>query len=178
MSKKVSEIGIITEFLNEVRLDIIQRSISAGQKITGETLNSMFVETTSRSEGSINESGATLYGAEHIMVLEDGRGPTHPTGPYKNTTKLKEIIYNWISNGGIPGITEDKARLNLAYIIARKIHQEGNLLYRKGGKSGVISGAITDERINAFIDTFGIVAYNNFKEEAYEIFKNLETVKV
>ena len=166
---RVSEKGILTEFLLGLQKDITQNAIAAGNNVTGETIRSIGFEAT--------ETKGILYGAPYIMVLEDGRGPSRG-GSSSGGGKLQDIIYKWIGDKGVFNITEEREKKGLAYIIARKIHQEGSLLYRKGGKSGVISNVITDERINAFIETFGKVTYDNFREESYRIFKQLETVQI
>jgi hypothetical protein len=41
------------------------------------------------------------------------------------------------------------SKKSLAYLIARKIGREGSLLYRNGGKSGVISDYINQQYIKA-----------------------------
>lgn len=161
--------GILTDFILSLQKDITERAIAAGNNVTGETLRSLSFEST--------ETKGILFGAPYIMVLEDGRGPSKGSGS-RSGSKLQDIIYKWIGDKGVFNIQSEREKKSLSYIIARKIHQEGTTLYRKGGKSGVISGVITDERINAFIETFGKVTYDNFKEEAYQIFKNLETIKV
>jgi len=165
----VSEKGILTEFLLGLQQDIVQNAIAAGNNVTGETISQIGHEET--------ETKGILYGPSWVWTLEDGRGPSKNSGSGSGS-KLQDIIYKWIGDKGVFNITEEREKKSLAYIIARKIHTEGSVLYRKGGKSGVISNVITDERINAFIETFGIVTYNNFKEEAYKIFKQLETVRV
>lgn len=83
--------------------------------------------------------GSTLiiYSSEkYFTVLETGRKPGKqpPLDP----------IQKWIEAKGI--LTDISSR-SLAYLIARKIGKEGSLLYRQGGKSGVISDFINDKYI-------------------------------
>ena len=83
--------------------------------------------------------GSTLviYSTEkYFTVLETGRKPGKqpPTEP----------IRKWIQS---KGIATDISEKSLAYLIARKIGKEGSLLYRQGGKSGVISDFINDKYI-------------------------------
>ena len=77
----------------------------------------------------------------YIMTLETGRGPTRPNAATGNPT-VQESILTWIKQRGITptGITQE----TLAYLISRKIHQEGTLLFRQGGNSGIISEVQTD----------------------------------
>lgn len=157
---------IISDFLNVIKDEITQRSIMAGQRVTGETLDSL--------EVMASDLKGTLSGNAYIMVLEDGRGPTkkgNSGGP-----KLKDIILDWMDNRGIDTIENQSKRKGIAYAIARNIHENGNALFQAGGHSGVISGVITDQRITAFVEAFGVITYNNFKDQVFEIFKNLENV--
>lgn len=83
--------------------------------------------------------GSTLviYSTEkYFTVLETGRKPGKqpPTEPIRKWIKSK-------------GIATDISEKSLAYLIARKIGKEGSLLYRQGGKSGVISDFINDKYI-------------------------------
>lgn len=83
--------------------------------------------------------GSTLiiYSSEkYFTVLETGRKPGKqpPLDPILNWIKAKNIA------------TDIKER-SLAYLISRKIGKEGSLLYRQGGKSGVISDFINDKYI-------------------------------
>lgn len=73
----------------------------------------------------------------YIMTLETGRKPGKqpPTGP----------ILQWIQQRGIN--PTDISQESLAFLIARKIGREGSLLYRLGGKSGIISEVQTPQWI-------------------------------
>jgi len=134
-----SDKEIIFQFLtilaNEVKKNI--------QVVSGSTRDSIEVVAT-ENEGSI-------LAASYIRTLEDGRPPTRTGAPKGNPT-LAESIKSWITAKGIipTGISVD----SLAFLIARKIHREGNLLFRSGGKSGVLSNVFTQSRIDAFAETF------------------------
>jgi hypothetical protein len=81
--------------------------------------------------------------------LEYGRKPSSPTG----NGSLKGIILKWINAKGI--IPKDKiSKETLAFLIARKIHREGDLLHStkqnfRGMKAptGIINSVINDGRI-------------------------------
>lgn len=93
----------------------------------------------------IRGNEALMYGAGHIFALEFGSGPTTNGGD----GSLKDRIRVWIDDKQIqpePGpngrpISKD----SLAYLIARKKHNEGTLLYRQGGKSGILSDVINEQ---------------------------------
>lgn len=83
----------------------------------------------------------TVYANKYIGALIFGRKPTTGGG----NGALKRAIRVWIDDKGITPyglISKD----SLAFIIARKIHKEGTLLYPQG--SDLLSAIITDEFIN------------------------------
>lgn len=74
---------------------------------------------------------------KYFTVLEDGRKP----GKQPPTSAIEK----WLDEK--PIALKDISKKSLAFLIARKIGKEGSLLYRRGGKSGVISDFINDEYI-------------------------------
>ena len=78
---------------------------------------------------------------KYFTTLETGRGPT--VNSTAGNPTLQQSIEQWIKDKPLQldGITAK----SLSYIISRKIHEEGTLLY--GGKSGVISQSINDQVI-------------------------------
>lgn len=89
-------------------------------------------------------SNLVIYSTEkYFTVLETGRKPGKM--PYdKNKPYNEQPIYKWIE---AKSISKDISTKSLAYLIARKIGKEGSLLYRQGGKSGVISEFINAQYI-------------------------------
>jgi hypothetical protein len=144
---------IIYNFLQTIKKEIIDRHEAAGQRATGNTINSMEVEA--------DDSKGILSGPAHIGVLEDGRGPTK--GGAGSGKKLSEVIREWIDAKGINpnGVSKN----SLAFLIARKIHNEGTLLFQHGGKSGVVSLSITEDRITAFLNAFAKKYTSQVKSE-------------
>lgn len=93
----------------------------------------------------IDDDGLTIFSSEkYFTVLETGRGPTKE-GSTAGSPTLRETILQWINNKGIT--PTDISKESLSYLIARKIHEEGSLLYRQGGNSGVISDFINQQKI-------------------------------
>jgi hypothetical protein len=70
----------------------------------------------------------------YLMTLETGRGPGKPPPT--------EPILKWIQQRGIN--PDDISQKSLAYLIARKIGNEGSLVFRQGGNTGIISEVQTD----------------------------------
>lgn len=123
--------------------------------------------TMSQSLGyRIDEDGLTIYSTEkYFTVLETGRAPTSPGAARGNPT-LRERIREWIDNAGI-NPRGNISRDSLAFLITRKIHEEGSLLYRQGGNSGVISDFINETKIqedliNLLTDSFRDYVINEF----------------
>lgn len=89
-------------------------------------------------------SSLVIYSTQqYFTVLETGRKPGKQ--PYDKTKPYNEQpIYKWIK---AKGIATDISEKSLAFLISRKIGKEGSLLYRQGGKSGVISDFINDKYI-------------------------------
>jgi hypothetical protein len=127
---------ILTQFLETIRNEIIQEHIRQGQRVTGKTLESL--------EISVNDTTGTLSAAGYIGVLEDGRRP----GKFPPVSKIEQ----WIIDRGI--IPKGKISItSLAFIMARKISQEGTILNQRGGNSGVLSKAINEERIKSLLES-------------------------
>lgn len=95
----------------------------------------------------IDDKSARIYGAGHIFALEFGRGPT--TGGGSGTGSLKDRIRVWIDEKGItpnPGPNgRPVSKDSLAFLIARKIHNEGTILHKQGGNSGILTDVINEQ---------------------------------
>ena len=118
-------------------------------RVSGATADSLEVNVT--------ETYGELRAAAYIGVLEDGRAPTRNSSGKGES--LREKILEWITLAGIVPFANEQGVIptdeQLSWAIATKIHKEGNLLYRKGGKSGVLSNVVTDSRLKALLGAFG-----------------------
>jgi len=74
---------------------------------------------------------------KYFTVLETGRKP--------GKRPPISVIEQWIKDK--PIVPDGISTRSLAFLIARKIGEEGSLLHREGGKSGVISQSINDQVI-------------------------------
>ena len=84
---------------------------------------------------------------------------------------MREQILEWVK--AKPIIPNDITQESLAYLISRKIHEEGSLLYRQGGKSGVISEEINDKvvkekLIDVLSDSFRDYVINEFVRKSLD----------
>lgn len=87
----------------------------------------------------VTTDGLRVYGAGHIFTVETGRRP----GAFPNITAIRQ----WIDDK--PIIPRDNISKNsLAFLIARSIARQGTLVHQLGGKSGVLSNVINQDRID------------------------------
>lgn len=116
---------IILDFGDQIIADIV----STLPKSSGKTAQSFF----KRYDGKRLQIGSS---EGWITVLEDGRRP----GKRPPVAAMEE----WVRRE-IPSAKNPKS---LAFAIAKKIGEEGSLLYRQGGKSGVLSDYINQEYVH------------------------------
>ena len=115
---------ILKSELESLRDRIIQNHIAAGQKASGKTIKSLLVDVT--------EEQGELTGRGFFAVLETGRKAGKvPKG-------FQAIILKWAQD---KGIKVDKPK-SFAFLVARKIAQEGTLLHRRGGRADIYSNEI------------------------------------
>lgn len=88
---------------------------------TGQAEDSLFYRITDK--GLV--IGSTWA---YITVLEDGRKP--------GTFAPPEAIERWLDD---KPVLSDISKKSLAFLINRKMKEEGSLLYRQGGNSGILS---------------------------------------
>jgi hypothetical protein len=145
---------LISQFLEAIRKDIIAEHIAQGQRASGRTLESFEVS-------SGNNSGQ-LLAADYVGVLEDGRRSG------KVPSNFAAIIQEWMKAKGILNVPNQG---RIAFLIARKISQEGTKLFRSGGQSGVLSKALSPSRIDAFVGSFAEKYQEEVLSDMVEAFK-------
>jgi hypothetical protein len=124
--------------------------------INGERNESVFSAPISASgkladslRYEITDNQLIIYSEDYIYYSIYGRAPTTKTG----SGAVKDKIKQWIKD---KGITSDISENQLAYLISRKIHREGNSIYLFSGKNntGLLDNVITQQMINDFNDKF------------------------
>lgn len=143
--------NILEEFLNQIKSEMIAHL----KNPNGMTAQLFDVEVTETIDGNFSKAIGQLITPLYIEALEIGRGPTVNKTPGNPT--LQQKILEWLK---INSIMSDKniSQESLSWAMATKIHQEGTLLYRTGGKSGIISQVLTQGRLEAFVEVFGTKA--------------------
>lgn len=123
---------LVSSELEALKQKVIENQKNSGQVASGRTIASMKVEVT--------EDGGVLWGRSPFGTLETGRKPGKvPAGFWK-------IIRQWIDDKGIQVQKPD----SFAYLVARKIANEGTQLFRNGGRDDIYSPEVKDtvERVS------------------------------
>lgn len=157
---------ILEQLLNQLRDEIVANIPTA----SGETARNIEVRVTNPGKDEFTRVKGELIGPKYIQALEDGRGPSKRKGG--GTQTLQQAILKWLQIKGIQpqvnavvkrrktlkATVQQNPQIGLSWAIATKIHREGNKLFREGGKSGVLSNVINDQRIDNFIEVFNAKA--------------------
>lgn len=123
---------LVSSELEALKQKVIENQKNSGQVASGRTIASMKVEVT--------EDGGVLWGRSPFGTLETGRKPGKvPAGFWK-------IIRQWMDDKGIQVQKPD----SFAYLVARKIANEGTQLFRNGGRDDIYSPEVKDtvERVS------------------------------
>jgi hypothetical protein len=132
---------IIRSFAEKYITDIRQSMDSSGVTASGNFNRSLTYTQTDKE--------LIIEGAAYAGAIEFGRKPSSGGG---GSGVLKELIRKWIDDKGITP-TGNISKDSLAYLIARKIHQQGTAIfsgtdhYGRSKPSKVIDGIRTDGRI-------------------------------
>ena len=146
----MSDKEIFQGFFENLKGDIIANHIAAGQKATGKTIASLEIE--------IGEASARLTGRGNIVNLE--------TGTPKGTKVGLDALVEWIEAKGI----QTNRPSSLAYLIQRKIFNQGSKLFRDGGRKDIITSAISDDKIGVIEKQFADKYFNLVKAEVKQSF--------
>lgn len=134
-----SDSEILESFLTDIKEQIEQNADLQGRNATGKAKRSLRVETGETSGKLIDGAGYVQWGWEY------GRAP--------GRMPPRQAIEEWIEAKGI--IPKDISVSSLAFLIARKIGQSGTKLFQQGEPSGVITDAVTPQRVEVLGEAFG-----------------------
>lgn len=126
---------ILTQELEKLKQELIDKHLALGMKASGNWIESLFVE--------VNDDGGIIWGTDYTKQLVEGR----PPGKFPPIKAIEKWIYD-------KGITSEIPFSSLAFLIARKIAEQGTDYYIKGG-TDLISGVITDARVKGLVDVIG-----------------------
>lgn len=136
-----AQLDIIKREFDKLSADLTTRYEELGMRASGKWVQEKIVEA--------DESGtvvrARIEGTKYTEQLQFGRKP----GKFPPIDSIEQ----WISD---KGITADIPVRSLAFLIARKIANEGTRYFRDGG-TDLINSVVTPERIDSIISKVGIV---------------------
>jgi hypothetical protein len=146
-----------TETINDIRLSMDASGVTASGKFNRSL------------QAEIKPDELVITGARYAGAIELGRKPTSSGGP----GELRKLIRSWIDDKGITP-TGDISKDSLAYLITRKIHEQGTLLHRgtdfygRSKPSRVISGVLEDGRVEKLAKSVVLDVISQFKSELFK----------
>ena len=117
--------------LDDAKQRIIANMGSAGQIVTGRTAESLKVERVAPNE-------VRLVARPFFSALETGSQPwSGKTGESMSAQDFRAVIEQWATRKGI--VPAGMKPQSFAYVVARKIMNEGSRLYRTGGRKDIFT---------------------------------------
>ena len=127
--------------LELVSADLTKRYDELGMRASGQWDREK--EVTAKESGTILTG--KILGLEYTGALQFGRKP----GKFPPIDRIEQ----WIQD---KRITSDIPTRSLAFLIARKISEEGTRYFKQGG-TDLIDSVITPERIDEIVDKVGLL---------------------
>ncbi len=135
----LTDIEIISQFINESRLMLIESQLTKGLRASGESAKSLGVTVAPLFGQLIDRAG-------YFYFQENGRkaGKAPPV----------KALYDWLQYNkyGIT-YTDDKQRLSIAYGMQRNIKLKGTYTHQRG-PTNVVSDVFARDRITALSQAF------------------------
>ena len=158
-----SEQIIVRKFAEDTA-ELVRKAIRA-KDVTGHGPSVASGRLVNSVEIEYHDTGFRILAEHYIYYLIYGRKP----GRFPNITAIR----SWIQDRGI----KTELPINsLAFLIARKIAEEGSSVWRKyhGADSGLLAEAINDERTQAFVDQLGDEVVARIRSEVFATFGGIE----
>lgn len=126
----------LTETLSDWADGLVKR-IRHNLQATGTNASG---KTSESLEYEVDSDGVTIYGRPYFQGVEIGR----PGG--KVPRNFSGIILQWMQDKGIDGKfgDTDSQKRSAAYLIARKIANDGTRLWNSGGRTDIYSEAVDE----------------------------------
>lgn len=152
---------VYRKYLEILRLKLIKKYDDLGLRASGKYADEL--------EASVLPNKLIMYGSSHSQFMELGRNP----GRFP---PIKSIL-EWIENKqGIPDIFKEKKK-QYAFLIARKIANEGIKVPNQFNKGKVIEDVVNDflaNDIDKLLLELGDVFLARIKVDILNIFKELQ----
>jgi hypothetical protein len=138
-----------------LRSDLIKKYDELGMRASGDWAKNLeaIIQITASNVKAI------FVGLDYTEYLTKGRTP----GGFPPVS----VIRKWIDDKGITPY-DNISKDSLAYLIARKIANEGTEYFKEGG-TDLVDGIITTERVRKIAEAYGKSILTNFTFEINEI---------
>jgi hypothetical protein len=150
--------AVLSEQFELLKADLIKAYDQKGMRSSGKWADGLEVIAA--------ENTVSIIGEEYSQQLETGR----KAGQFPPIESIKRWI---VDKGVFTAVLKEISINSLAFLIARKIANEGWKRERFGGVD-LISEIVTDERIQLIIDEVGGVETVRFTQEILVLIKQLE----
>lgn len=145
---------IILEEMESIRAEMVKFYQDSGMKASG----TFEAETVVRMEGN----KAFIDSPSYSVQLIRGRRP--------GTMPPIQAIESWIRTKGIRPIQDEISISSLAYLIARKIKNEGTRYFKEGGTE-LLDSVVTPQRIQRILDRVSEFNLTEFTQKVTRIMK-------
>jgi hypothetical protein len=145
---------IIIQQLELAKMNIANNMVVQNRRASGRSIAEMKIQAD-------ETKGVLIDGSGYLFASEYGSRPSQKTTrPPKG---MVDSIERWTLIKGITAANGNQR--SLAYAISTKILKEGNVLYRSGKNSGVITEAVNQEWLNDTAAKFGDYYVSLIKSE-------------
>lgn len=135
----MTTIEVLQEEFESIKAELVQRYNELGMKSSGLWESELEISI----DGDESKSSSKVLGLNYTEQLVFGRKP----GKFPPIKAIEQ----WIQDKGIATIGKNISTSSLAFLIARKIAQEGTNYFKQGG-TDLVESVITPERIQSIID--------------------------
>ncbi len=135
----MTTIEVLQEEFESIKAELVQRYNELGMKSSGLWESELEISI----DGDESKSSSKVLGLNYTEQLVLGRKP----GKFPPIKAIEQ----WIQDKGIAAIGKNISTSSLAFLIARKIAQEGTNYFKQGG-TDLVESVITPERIQSIID--------------------------
>jgi len=160
---------VYLKYLEILRLKLIKKYDELGLRASGKYADELEPQV-------INLNKLVMLGSNHSGVMEKGRR-AGKFPPYNPQTGTFDEISDWIdTKAGLPAIFKEKKK-QFAFLIARKIANEGIKVPSTFNKGGVIEDVVNDFLANdiaLMLEELGDVFLITIKADILQIFKELQ----
>lgn len=149
LTAEVTYQAVISEFLTGIVSELQTYLSDNNRNATGSSSASIQV-------ANVTDNGGQIVGSQSIQWVFTGRGP----GGFPPISR----IIDWLNARGLPR--------SMAWVVARKIAEEGTKLYQQGGRNdNGLTQTITQEKIDEFCKNISVLLAVEVQSDIIGAFK-------